>query len=486
MPMLFSLDTILVLATPLDWRLSERLGLLTEAEPLFAPGACESRRGLAQAEVSLLCGNFAQTAVLFGGVRLVDPQTEHHLLDLPLPRLERVKVNLGGSSWLAGPGAVAGFVAVEEPEPKPRARVWLGDFGLRGAEASVGNGRVGLLGWAEGFGGYGPGQEMSRRGLGLAWRGGYLGYQDKSFGAQGFYSPTPAWERTQVALLTAGCGSLRFLARFHRDSFALYRDDPEAYWNLHENFSLRASQTFYALGALWGAEVGWQSLWSTRLGSHADPSFGLFTSWNRGPWGAGGRLDWVGGLLAFSFGLWRELGPLTLSLSQSSRFPSYTELYYQSPYNRGNPELSPELAREARLKARLGALEVLAFARHLEGHVAWVKVDSAFEARNLPGFWALGGAAVAKFQLGYVGFSWGKDWAPPLELKYPLLSGPALVLGSRWLSLRWDAEKVLLNLSAEVRGFRFWVENALNWSYRETPWLKGAPRTVGVSWQWSG
>ena len=108
-----------------------------------AAGLDVQRRGApgTQGDISIRGSSFQQSLVLLDGVRLNDPQTAHHNLDLPLTvyDIDRVDVLSGPYSSIYGPDAYAGAVnlVTERPDKdKVSARLGLGEFSAWSALAS--------------------------------------------------------------------------------------------------------------------------------------------------------------------------------------------------------------------------------------------------------------------------------------------------------------------------------------------------------------
>jgi len=73
-----------------------------------------------QTDLSIRGGTFDQALVLVDGIPMTDPQTGHHLMNLPLlaDALERVEVLYGGASRTFGGGAFSGAVNLITREPR--------------------------------------------------------------------------------------------------------------------------------------------------------------------------------------------------------------------------------------------------------------------------------------------------------------------------------------------------------------------------------
>ena len=70
-----------------------------------------------RADLFIRGASFEQTLVLLDGVKLIDPQTGHHNLDLPvaLADVERIEVLKGQGSSIYGPNAFGGIINIITP-----------------------------------------------------------------------------------------------------------------------------------------------------------------------------------------------------------------------------------------------------------------------------------------------------------------------------------------------------------------------------------
>lgn len=194
----------------------EALPVRTLAELLrWVAGVEVLPRSPAQADLSLRGSSFEQLVVLVDGVRVSDPQTGHHDLNLtiPLDRIERVEVLRGAASALYGADAMGGVVNVVTRQAASgwHARMEAGSWatgrgavgvGWRGpGELVVGGGGE----WTRSDG-HRPGTDYeillmnlkAGRPWGSGWFRGDLGLARRDFGAQDFYAPYPSFERTRT------------------------------------------------------------------------------------------------------------------------------------------------------------------------------------------------------------------------------------------------------------------------------------------------
>lgn len=205
-----------------------------------------------QTDMGIRGGTFEQTALWVDGMRWSSVQTGHHLLQLPFDPEEigSAVVMRGGTGAILGVGALAGSIALEwvQPDTAQHAQVHV-------ESGSYGWSRVRLMAHAT-TGRFVHRTALSRsRSTGYAentdfqitraswttraqwgWRHrlqGFIGVEDKSFGAQGFYSLRYPHQfeatRATVAQLTyrrLGRWNTFIGAhvRYHTDVFQLYRE----------------------------------------------------------------------------------------------------------------------------------------------------------------------------------------------------------------------------------------------------------------------
>lgn len=88
-----------------------------------------------QADISIRGGHFDQTLITIDGMKVNDPQTGHHSLNLPIPleMIDRIEVLQGGASRVFGPSAFSGVINIitkKEGIPKLSATLGAGQHGL--------------------------------------------------------------------------------------------------------------------------------------------------------------------------------------------------------------------------------------------------------------------------------------------------------------------------------------------------------------------
>ena len=343
------------------------------------------RQGV-QADLSIRGSTFEQVLVLIDGVKISDPQTGHHNLDIPLDLqdIKQIEILKGGGSSHYGPGAFGGVVNIITRHQNSRSfqvRLSGGDFEYADASAAMsypmGNTENSLSILRQRSGGFTQATDFNttqfRYSSGVQF-GSYktslsIGYVDKEFGANRFYSDNfpNEWENTKTTLIDAGITrssnssavSFKLNWRRHNDDFILDTDYPDSYHNKHTTDSYGAeveAQYYSPLGrTALGGEIGNEEIRSASLGNHARLRGGIFlghqfmlfdrlTSQLDGFIYKHENYDWnIWPSLSVGYKLTSD-SKLYGSISKSYRAPTFTDLYYVSPANIGNPELVPEQA----------------------------------------------------------------------------------------------------------------------------------------------
>ncbi len=437
--------------TLLDAESLARLPGRSAAEALaLAPAVAVSQRQQygVQADLSIRGSTFEQVQVLLDGIEAGDPQTGHHSLDLPFGRgeLERLEVLRGHGAALYGANAFGGTVnaVIRRPGEETGGSIGLtgGGEGAWGAHGAWDTGRLagGLRGRlaAERFriDGDRPGADADNRFVSGRLRGEgraggadvFVGFARREFGARDFYAPFDSRERTETLFASARFRrdlsdrltlEPRLHFRRHDDRFTLFRADPDRYTNEHRSRRggaelrgvLRAAP---GLALALGADAVYEDIASEgvrrvegvvvrgpALGDHLRRrlSGAAELAWQRAPlrWTLGLRLDareslaprWSrSGALSWTVG-----GGAVLRASAGTifRMPTFTELYYEDPANRGDAGLEPERgwAWDAGLDLRRGAWIFAGtfFERHERDLIDWARPadapDVVWQVRNI-------------------------------------------------------------------------------------------------------
>ncbi len=218
-----------------------------------------------QTDLSIRGGTFDQALVLVDGIPMTDPQTGHHLMNLPLlaDALERVEVLYGGASRTFGGGAFSGAVNLITREPRgTRGDLTLegGSFGsFRGRlmqEVGGAGGGVRVTAFHARSDGHVPNSDFDRSGAHISGvkrfprivLKGQLGAEHKRFGAQNFYSSLyPDQQEITGTYLGAvelrndaspWAWNIRAYGRWHDDRFQLFRES-DGYYRFSDGYFIR-------------------------------------------------------------------------------------------------------------------------------------------------------------------------------------------------------------------------------------------------------
>jgi len=457
-----------------------------------------------QSDLALRGSTFEQVLVLLDGVKVGDPQTGHHDLDLPvsLEDIARIEVLRGAAARLYGPDAYAGVVNILTRRPSERevrAAAAVGENGLASGSGSLAT-AAGAWGqrlsasWLQDDGyRHNTAADLKTAAWRTSWGGGpsgadlFAGWTDKRFGANGFYSDRypEAWEHTATGMVAASVRGTarkshlegRASWRRHDDTFLLDRTRPSFYRNEHRTGLWEVSgrlsvPTGHGLSVL-GMEAGREAIASDRLGDHSRARGGLYfeQSLALGPkvdLSAGASLyrytdwgwhAWPGADLGVDLGRgWRGW----LSVGKAFRVPTYTDLYYTSPTDRGNPALRPEESWSyeagARWSGGTARMEFSLFRREGKGVIDFVRPGESgpWTSRNLSrvttdgaelqaAYTFTGGAAPLRLQGSYTFLDSRGSLPAPYTSKYALayLRHQALLSAEhRWgkrARQRWQA-----------------------------------------------
>lgn len=389
----------------------------------FQPGIDIRQRGVhgVQADLGIRGSSFDQTLLLLNGIKMTDPQTGHHLMNIPISPigLDRIEIFKSSAARHYGTNAFAGvinLITTPADEFNLRGDVYGADFNSFGTDVIVDlpikeyRQQV-SLGYHQSDGYRYNSDYIIGQGTYLgqwrAWGGQFdvqLAYSDRSFGANGFYASeqfTDQWERVQTGLASityqVSKNRLRHRAaayqRYGWDNYLLVRSDPSIFENIHQT-QVTGLEYNVTLTSEWGetgvgSEIRNEYINSTNLGEHNRVIAGVFLE-HRYQWRQLGvspgvymnyfsdaDVQWYPGLeLHYEL---NESKTIYANTSRSFRLPTYTDLFYIGPTNVGNPDLNPESAWNYEIGLRHlsqgHAFEVNLWRRNTNNLIDWVRVD---------------------------------------------------------------------------------------------------------------
>lgn len=360
----------------------------------YQAGVDVSRRSILgiQSDLSIRGSTPDQTQVSINGVIINDPQTAHHNLDLGLPSgsVEKIEVTKAQAPTIWAQGAMGGavnFVTKKPTEDEAEISFLYGTDETHKSSLSItrNRGGVGFGFSAEEASSNGWRYDTDFKELALASSGLLklsdiissnllIAYGEKEFGACYFYGPYDSKEWTDTLFLNWDfcVRQERFQIipklyfRRHHDKYMLDIKRPDYYLNHHktdiEGAMLQAETDLEGYGRITAfADINREDIKSTRLGKHSRHRNSFFLSWcnyRNLTLGYGLGLGYDLSLRIDDYseydteilpqaGIFFMLSPdikFRSSVTKAVRAPTYTELYYDSPANKGNKDLSPEEA----------------------------------------------------------------------------------------------------------------------------------------------
>lgn len=505
-------------ATPLS-QAAKQLTVVSQKEIAKAPirsiqdllvymaGVDVTQRGAhgVQADISIRGGSFDQNIVLLNGVNLSSAQSGHLTYDIPLniSDIERIEIVHGPAALIHGAGAFSGAINIitkKEVADRIFAQVTAGAHGLWSVEgraaADWGKTTHSISVSHKSSDGYRENTDyrlynalwQSRLKLGSTDRLDFqLGYNNKAFGANAFYSPKgpKQYEKTNH-LFTALKGEF---GKTLRVVPILYwsRAHDEYHWqrgtamnnNRADNLGANLVGVYTSpwgttsLGGEWRRE----SLLSTNLGSPMDEPVGKYTksavrtnlglslehtvTLGRFSVSAGallnhntqrqGKLNFLPSVNA----TYRPNTYWTFSASwgKAIRIPTFTDLYYKGPKQVGHNDLRPERSESLELSAKLrrGPWQayVTTFGQWGRDMIDWAKPtpeEEKFHSMNLSRLDTYGVEAGVSLRLGEYLRILGEEAVVKLDYARMTQSHDSEGLKSLY-ALRYLRDKLTLHLS---------------------------------------
>ena len=393
------------------------------------------RRGTAgmQADLYIRGGGFDQTLLLIDGIKVEDPQTGHHTMNmiLPLEVIKRIEIIKGPAARVFGQNAFTGAINIVTKTDANKVNAIgfdVGSFGQENITATLGKdfGNTAIIAHASANTSDGYRYNTDYNNQNYFLKGTFnknktpinvIGFfTERKFGANGFYaSPsfTDQYEETQSSLI--GITSVYRTGKFvlkpraywkrNQDIYIFVRQNPAIYRNLHQSNKVGVEfNTSYTseLGTTgFGIDIAKVFLSSNNLGSRE--RFMLTTFLEHRFKFLDDKFDITPGIAInyfsdFNFHAFPgiDLGyrindhlKIYANAGYTYRIPTYTDLFYSDPTTIGNENLDPEeaLSEELGLKYSNGNFitSFAVFNRDSNNLIDYTKVkeDDKWEATNI-------------------------------------------------------------------------------------------------------
>ena len=381
-----------------------------------------------QSDVSIRGASSEQTLVMIDGMKISDPQTAHHSMNIPvnLEDISQIEILKGNASKIYGPNALGGVINIITQKSEKTN----GSVNISGGENGFREGRISFTHLINNFSnhlslsqknsdGYIKNTDFDIRnifyktGLKTPWAkyNFNIGYQRKDFGANRFYTLSETERETTEQFLAnintfipikSGHFSIKISGRRNFDHFQI----PEySYINKHttQMYSTEING-FLEIGKyIWnfGSDFNYSEISGMRM-NHNRTYFGVFgetvfnatekltlspgiSSYNYKEWG----LQFFPGI-DIGFQLMEKISIFS-SIGSSFRVPSFTDLFYSGVANMGNAELRPEKAISYEIGGKYISEKfqssITVFHRNTSDKIEYVKdakdPNSKFVASNL-------------------------------------------------------------------------------------------------------
>jgi len=386
-----------------------------------------------QADLYIRGGSFDQTLLLIDGIKVEDPQTGHHTLNmaLPLEVIERVEIIKGPAARVFGQNAFTGAINIvtkSNADAVNSVGYKTGSYNQQQASGTFGTNlkNTTLIGHASinTSDGYRHNTDFENQNYFVKGRFntttnpidviGYFAKRD--FGANQFYaveSGSDQYEETQSSLVGASTKfkteNFKITPRIYwkrtQDMYLYVREDPSVYRNLHLSnkvgVQVNASYTSSAGITGFGIDAAKVFMTSTNLGERDRLMANLFVEHRFSL--VDNTLDITPGVSVNYFSDFKfhafpgvdvgysidDVFKAYANVGYTYRVPTYTDLYYVGRTDLGNANLEPEKALSGEIGVRYFGVNVNAyiavFNRSSNNLIDYTKenVDDKWLATNL-------------------------------------------------------------------------------------------------------
>lgn len=386
-----------------------------------------------QADISVRGSSFEQVLILVNGIRINDSQTGHNSMNIPfdLASVEKIEIVKGPAARRFGQNAYAGVINIITKPSSDEHIVFTaigGDFKTYslGVGVNFGNERSSNFIQVNSSSSDGYRYNTDYKINNVFYQNRYkiehgkvnfqAGIQEKKFGANGFYA-TPAakdqYEETQASIVSLGIDKnyekwgLNSAVYWRRgqDMYEYIRNKPEIYRNMHigNNLGAEINGNYRSdLGTTGlGVELRKEFLASNNLGhrerfvtqvffehhfSFLENKLNISPGISWANYDKEGDFFYPGLDLGFDFD---DHHKIYGNIAKVNRIPTFTDLYYLSKTEAGNPNLKPENAVSAEIGYRFQKQNFLGkisgFLRDSDNSIDWSKqnANDIWRAENI-------------------------------------------------------------------------------------------------------
>jgi len=359
----------------------KRLGIINISDLFKIISSVDVNRrgpGKSSFDLTMRGSNFEQILLMVNGIPVNNGQTGHFNTDLTfaIGDIDRIEVSQGANSVFHGSNGFAGIINIVLKERSGfQVEITGGENSLSQFSLSAGNKykklSFGFSAEDSSSTGYYEGQEFDNLNLRtfISFNAGKIGgklnfgYLKKAFGAKDFYAPYPSFESIESGNLHFNMQMkgkmlhrISFSHTIHKDSFVLDRYNNE-FFNSESTTNhtyLKVHNTLRSGNLLFsgGADIEIINMDSSTMGYRNQSRSGIYFAGglNRSGWGLdlGARINYSSEhkpCLTYYTGVYRIFNgrdTLRFNIGKAVRYPSFTEMFYNSPANKGDIDLQPE------------------------------------------------------------------------------------------------------------------------------------------------
>ncbi|MCX7547799.1 TonB-dependent receptor [Xanthomarina sp. F1114] len=392
-----------------------------------------------QTDISIDGGTSEQTLVLINGVKMIDSQTAHNMMNIPVPlnAVDRIEIIRGAAARIYGINALTGAVNIvtKKGNTSSVSADAQGGSSFKSKDEGDGSGiygggsmaLTGIFGTDKQSQLFSVSQSVyngqrynsASKNTRIFYNGHYnfnynnsiqamAGYANSKFGANGFYAAPGdinSEELVESSIFSLSSkhrwGSFtispRISNRYGQDDYRYFKDDLSKGRSLHDTNALMLELNSNLKTKIGSFGFGWESrlekINSSNIGNHKRNNHGAYVEFKTnisdklyGSVGAYANYNsdfgwqiYPGIDLAYLFNShWK----VSMNLGSGQRIPSFTDLYLdQRPGNIGNALLEPENAwnYETNMQYKKGVTQIKIgyFYRQISDFIDWVRDDSS-------------------------------------------------------------------------------------------------------------
>lgn len=505
--------------------------------------------GMTSFDLTMRGSNFEQILLMVNGIPVNNGQTGHFNTNLTfaVDDIERIEVSQGSNSVFHGSNGFAGIINIVLKEsPGYRMGITGGENSLSKFSLSAGSKykklSFGFSAEDSSSTGYYDGQEFDRLNLRAFFSfsnseiSGKLnfGYLKKAFGAKDFYAPYPSFENIESGnfhfnLHIKGkiLHHVSFSHTIHKDNFVLDRYNNEFFnsESTTDHTYLKVHNTILSGFLLFsgGVDLEMIKMDSSTMGYQNHSRSGIYFAGGlkKHKWGLdlSARINYSTGHKSYftyyagAYRIFKGRDTLRFNIGKAVRYPSFTEMFYNSPANKGDPDLQPENSSNFEISYlhyfKNFNVSISGFYRKQDHMIDWIRHfnESAWRASNVEKNDISGFELSSEFNLNDAKFNlmfekifvlgYSQNFISKYGFRFPEfklnfiyiqkltenLNISAKYVYKRIYETREDVSLLDINLNWQIKGFNISIhaDNLLNSVIEEIPGVKIPGRWLWVS-----